>query len=186
MGRTGIDKKPTSGLVIVRKRGISGDTVCSLRNHGGLDRAVYAFSAEEAAWWQAETQMTVTPGMFGENLTIEFPSLEDALIGERWRCGSVELEVSAPRIPCRVFANFWNISDLVKRFTARGRPGCYLRVTEEGSVQAGSSIEIVSRPQHGVTVQVAFKALTTEPDLLNLLSEIKELPADVRDKLSNG
>jgi MOSC domain-containing protein YiiM len=77
-----------------------------------VDQAVYAYAAEDAAWWDQG------PGRFGENLTTEGIDVTGAVIGEHWRVGAVLLEVSVPRIPGTTFAGFWQAPDLVKRFTA--------------------------------------------------------------------
>lgn len=69
----------------------------------------------------------------------------------------------------------------IKRFTRAARPGAYLRVVERGEIRAGDPVEIVRRPDHGVTAAVAFRALTAEPELLPLLVPIEELPYYVRD-----
>ena len=44
----------------------------------------------------------------------------------------------------------------MKRFTAHGAPGAYLRVLQEGTVAAGDEIEVVHRPTHGVSVGRCF------------------------------
>jgi len=88
------------------------------------------------------------------------------------------LEVSSPRIPCRVFAGFWEVPDLIARFTKRAHPGAYLRVLEEGDLGAGDGITVTRRPGHGVTVGEVFRALTTEPTLLPRLLEAPELPTE--------
>jgi MOSC domain-containing protein YiiM len=51
-------------------------------------------------------------------------------------------------------------------FTAAGRPGAYLRVITPGAIRAGDSIEVVRQPDHDVTISLAFRATTTERDLL--------------------
>jgi MOSC domain-containing protein YiiM len=68
----------------------------------------------------------------------------------------------------------------VKRFTAVGRPGPYLRVVREGELSAGDTIEVVHRPGHGVTVTTMFRALTTERDLLPELLAVDDLAAVAR------
>jgi MOSC domain-containing protein YiiM len=105
-----------------------------------------------------------------------------AVIGERWLVGPVLLEVSRPRIPCTTFAGFWQAPDLVKRFTQRGAPGAYLRVLDEGDLQAGDPVEVVHRPAHGLTIGETFRALTTEPELLPRLLDAPELPVRIREK----
>ena len=70
----------------------------------------------------------------------------------------------------------------VKRFTADGRPGPYLRVTRPGVIAAGDEISVVHRPGHGVTVAMLFRALTTEKALLPRLVGIDGLGAKARAK----
>jgi MOSC domain-containing protein YiiM len=41
----------------------------------------------------------VGPGSFRENLTVTGIDLRETLVGDRWRVGSAELEVSEPRFP---------------------------------------------------------------------------------------
>mgnify|MGYP001355372860 CR=1 FL=1 len=180
MGRTGIDKRPVSGPVKAIRTGLVGDTVVDTAHHGGVDKAVYAYAREDAAWWERELGRPLPPGRFGENLSTEGVDVTGAVIGERWRIGSVLCEVSRPRTPCRVFAGFWDIPDLVKRFTERGWPGAYLRVLEEGEFAAGDAIEVVYRPDHGVTIGEVFRARTTEPALLPRLLEAPQLPESMR------
>jgi MOSC domain-containing protein YiiM len=91
------------------------------------------------------------------------------------------LEVSSPRIPCGTFQGWLNQAGWIKRFTLAARPGAYFRVIESGQVQAGDPIEIVSRPDHDVTVSVSLRALTIEPDLLPRLPAADALPRELRD-----
>jgi MOSC domain-containing protein YiiM len=172
---TAIDKRALPGRVAVHRLGVTGD-VQVFSGHGGPDQAVYAYAREDAAWWERELDRPLRPGMFGENLTTSGLDVTGAAIGERWRIGTVLVEVTSPRIPCRTFSGFWDVRDLIKRFTARGWPGAYLRVIEEGELAAGDPIEVVHRPEHGVTIGVAFRARTTEPDLLPRLLDASELP----------
>ncbi|HEU5271337.1 MAG TPA: MOSC domain-containing protein [Jatrophihabitans sp.] len=183
--RTGIDKRPASGPVGVRRLGVLGDTICDTVNHGGEDQAVYAYAIEDADWWQqelaGELHFTLRPGSFGENLTTRGLDVTGAVIGERWRIGSTILQVSVPRIPCSTFAAFWGVDRLVKRFTAAGRPGAYLRVLTEGQLSAGDPITVLDRPSHGLTIAQTFRALTGEHSLAPLLLAAPELPAEARE-----
>jgi len=89
--------------------------------------------------------------------------------------------VSSPRIPCGTFQGWLNQAGWIKRFTLAARPGTYLRVIESGQVQAGDPIEIMSRPDHDVTVSVSFLAFTIEPDLLPRLLAADALLRELRD-----
>ncbi|MER5536593.1 MOSC domain-containing protein [Streptomyces mirabilis] len=174
-GVTGIDKRPVDGPVRVTApgpkgvgaSGLAGDAVCDLRHHGGNDQAVYAVAREDLDDWGRELGRPLASGAFGENLTTQGLDVSGARIGERWRVGSeVVLEVTCGRIPCRTFQGHVGEQRWVKRFTQKGAPGAYLRVIEPGEIRAGDPIEVVRRPDHEVTVALAFRAETTERALL--------------------
>ncbi len=137
---TGIDKQPVERAYVGRL-GLVGDVVADVENHGGPDQAVYLYSREDYAWWEAELGAALAPGTFGENLTV--PSLGAApRPGDRLRIGGALLELTAPRIPCAVFADRMGEARWVKRFAAAGRPGAYARVLEEGDVAPGDPVEL--------------------------------------------
>jgi MOSC domain-containing protein YiiM len=129
----------------------------------------------------------VPDGQFGENLTTMGVDVNEAEVGERWRIGSAVFEVASVRIPCNDFKGWMGHSGFdnrgwVKRFTAEGRPGPYLRVVEEGLVQAGDEVAVVHRPGHGVTVTTMFRALTLEPEQLPRLLAVENLVPEARAK----
>ncbi|GAA0340779.1 MOSC domain-containing protein [Streptomyces olivoreticuli] len=172
---TGIDKRPADGPVAVAApgpkgiagSGLAGDTIVTLRHHGGDDQAVYAFAREDLDRWERELGRTLPNGAFGENFTTSGIDVNGALIGERWRVGpDLLLEVTSPRIPCRTFATWLGEAGWIKRFTQEAAPGAYLRVIEPGEVRAGDPVTVVHRPDHAVTVSFLFRASTTERALL--------------------
>ncbi|MFI1197618.1 MOSC domain-containing protein [Micromonospora sp. NPDC020750] len=181
-GRSGIDKRPVDGPVLLRADGVDGDFIAERAHHGGPDQTVYAYAEEDAAWWAAELGRAVREGGFGENLTTYAVDVTGAVIGERWLIGSALLQVTKPRTPCATFAGFWGVPGLIKRFTVRAAPGAYLRVLREGEVSAGDPVEVVDRPAHGVTIGEVFRAGTLEPELLPRLLDVPELPESVREK----
>ena len=163
-GVTAIDKRAVDGPVSVTRLGLAGDRQMDPKHHGGRDQALYAFAREDVVPWEVELGRTITPGSFGENLTIEGLDVSDALVGEQWRIGNdrpdaVLVEVTMPRTPCKTFATWIGEPDWIKRFTAHGKVGAYLRVITEGIVQAGDPVEVVRRPAHGVTVGQMFRRL---------------------------
>jgi MOSC domain-containing protein YiiM len=182
-GRTGIDKRPADTRVRVTAEGVEGDYIGNRAVHGGVDQAAYAYAREDAAWWSAELGRDIPPGGFGENLSTEEVEVTGAVIGERWAIGSAVFEVSAPRIPCMTFTGFLEVPDLIKRFTAHGASGAYLRVLVDGEVGAGDPVEVLDRPAHGVTIGETFRALTGERELLPRLLVATRLPEDVLAKV---
>jgi MOSC domain-containing protein YiiM len=183
--RTGIDKQPVAGRVAVRELGLDGDVQVNRRYHGGEGQAVYAYAQEDAEHWIAELGRELPPGRFGENLRTTGLDLRNAVLGERWRVGTALLEVTAWRIPCANFARFWDVPDLVKRFSAHGATGAYLRVLETGDIGAGDIVDVVFRPDHGITVERGFRITTTEkPTLPELAPALAFLPHKDQPKLA--
>ncbi|MEV5754967.1 MOSC domain-containing protein [Actinoallomurus sp. NPDC052308] len=186
-GTTGIDKRSVDGPVAVTAPGpkgtgavgLAGDRVYDVKHHGGADQAVYAYAREDLDRWAAELGRELPDGVFGENLTTSGLDVNGALIGERWRIGEqVLLEVSCPRIPCGTFQGWMEEQGWIKRFTRAALPGAYLRVIEPGEIQTGDPITVEDRPVHDVTVALAFRALTAEPDLLPKLLVAEALPEE--------
>jgi MOSC domain-containing protein YiiM len=150
--RTAIWKAPVAGRVRVRGTNVDGDEQGDLTVHGGVDKALYAYGAEDLAWWAAELGRELPPGSFGENLTVRGVDVSGAVVGERWRVGGTLLEVSQPRTPCFKLGIRMGSQLFPRRFAAAGRPGAYLRILAEGEVAAGDPVEVVHRPGHGLTV----------------------------------
>ncbi len=173
--QTGIDKRPISGAVRFENEQVHGDVIGDKSAHGGYDQAVYAYAREDADWWEQQIALTIENGRFGENLTTQGVDVSAAVIGERWRIGSVILEVSQPRIPCRTFAGFWKRPSLIKEFMAAGKPGTYLRIIQEGEITAGDEIEIIHLPSHGITIADVYAAKNGERSKVEEIALVKEL-----------
>ncbi len=180
-GRTGIDKRSVSGAIEFKDNGVVGDRVIDTNVHGGYEQAVYAYAREDAQWWEKEINEEIPAGRFGENLTTEGIDVNAALIGEQWKIGSVILEVSQPRIPCRVFAGFWKRATLIKDFTQAGRPGTYLRIIQEGRAQAGDSIEVIFKPDHTITISDLFAAKSGERSKINQIKDVTYLSTEFKE-----
>jgi MOSC domain-containing protein YiiM len=151
--KTGIYKLPAGGRLEVVSDGLVDDRQADLAVHGGPNKAVYAYGTEDYAWWEAELGREMTPGLFGENLTVEGLDPSHAEIGERWQAGSALLEVAEPRQPCSKLAAKMEDRLFVRRFAKALRLGAYLRVVEPGELGAGDEVEVVERPGHGVTIE---------------------------------
>jgi MOSC domain-containing protein YiiM len=182
MRPSAIDKRPVDGQVAARRLGIDGDQHGDRRHHGGVDKAVYAYAYEDLRAWADMLDRSLKPGQFGENLTTLGLDVTGAVIGERWGIGEAVLEVSCPRIPCRTFAGFLGEPRWVRRFTAYGAPGAYLRVVEEGRLGRGDTVSVLDRPGHGLTVGEAFRALTGDHAGAARLLEAPQLPARAHEK----
>jgi MOSC domain-containing protein YiiM len=150
--RTAIWKHPVAGRVRVRGTGVDGDEQGNPEVHGGPDKALYAYAAEDYRWWGGQLERAPAAGTFGENLTVGGVDVSGAEVGERWRVGGTLLEVAQPRIPCFKLGIRMGSQRFPRRFAAAGRPGAYLRILAEGEVAVGDPVEVVHRPGHGLTV----------------------------------
>jgi MOSC domain-containing protein YiiM len=171
---TGIDKRPVDGPVRVDRNGVAGDSIAALEDHGGPDQAVYAYAAEDLAFWAGELGKPVGPGNVGENLTVSGIDCTGAVLGERWQVGDAVLRVRAARTPCRTFAAFIEVPDMIKRFIAAGRPGAYLAVEQPAVIRAGDPVRVLSRPEHGVTVADLAAAMTVDRDRFDLVLRARD------------
>ena len=176
-GRTGIDKEPVSGAIEFKDNSVAGDSVIDRKAHGGYDKAVYAYAIEDAKWWEGVIGRELRNGSFGENLTVQGIDLNASLIGERWSVGSCILEVSEPRIPCRVFAGFWDRPTLIKEFTEAKRSGTYLRIIEAGRISAGDEIKVIAKPDHEISVLDIFEAKAGNREKIQEIVQVTELSA---------
>ncbi|HEY2074971.1 MAG TPA: MOSC domain-containing protein [Streptosporangiaceae bacterium] len=185
-GRSAIDKRPVAGPVAVGPLGLDGDECADKQDHGGLEQALYAYAREDLDWWTEQLGRELTSGTFGENLTTAGIDVSAALIGETWRVGSALVQVTAPRIPCVTFKSWLDEPHWVKRFADAGRPGAYLRILSEGSVQAGDDLTVLSRPDQAVTVAESMRACYGDRELMTRLLQVAgrsskwdEIAADV-------
>ncbi len=153
---TGIFKRPCDGAVDVTHLGLEGDSVVDTSVHGGFDQAVYVYHKEDYDWWSDQLGKTIEYGMFGENLTIAGMENIDWVIGDRIAINNVELEISAPRMPCFKLAVRMNDNQFIKKFVKACRPGAYARVIKGGMLQAGDSMTLVRTTMDYASVKEVF------------------------------
>jgi len=150
---TGIFKEPVSGPVILRRLDLDGDQQADLSVHGGPDKAAYAYPSEHYPYWKKELPgMDLPPGMFGENFTTEGLNEENTHIVDRFRIGGAIVTITQPRTPCYKLGIKFGRDEMVKRFLVSMRSGFYLRVLEEGRVEAGDAIERIHLDENEVAV----------------------------------
>jgi MOSC domain-containing protein YiiM len=144
---TGFFKSPIEDPVFVDTTNIAGDGQADLKHHGGIDKAVLAYSADHYPQWRDELRLPDLPhGAFGENLTIAGLDEASVCIGDICRIDAVTFEVSQPRQPCWKLARRWRMHELIAAVVRTGRTGWYLRVLEQGWIDPGIPVELLERP----------------------------------------
>lgn len=174
---TGFFKTPIEGPVFVGTKNLADDGQADLKNHGGIDKAVLAYSADHYPKWRDELGVPDMPyGAFGENLTIAGLSEESVYIGDIFRIGTVTFEVSQPRQPCWKLARRWRMHELVRLVVHNGRSGWYLRVLEQGWIEAQMPVILIERPNHAWSIARTNEILHHRKTDLALTLELADVP----------
>src|SRR3954466_10323620 len=135
---TGVFKSPVSGPRRVRKLNVDGDGQGDLGGHGGEQRAVFVYQLDSYPHWERELgRDDLVHGQFGENFTIDGLADAEVCIGDRYRIGTAVFEVTQPRVTCYRLGIRLAQPRMPALLVAHGRPGFYLRVLDEGEVEAG-------------------------------------------------
>ncbi|MBZ5562595.1 MAG: MOSC domain-containing protein [Acidobacteriia bacterium] len=177
---TGIFKLPVNGPVRVHALNLEGDGQADLANHGGPNKAVYAYAWNNAQFWkQTLGRDDLHPGSFGENLTVDEFAEDTVAVGDELAIGTARFVVTQPRIPCFKLGIAMGLPAFPKMFLESGRTGFYLRVLDEGIVRAGDNIQKVdNREPARVTVRelaAAVQTLQASDDLLRRIRSLRAL-----------
>jgi ferredoxin-NADP reductase/MOSC domain-containing protein YiiM len=139
--RTAIWKSPVTGRQMVHKLNVDGDGQADLAGHGGENRAVFVYQIDSYQYWERFLgRNDFTFGQFGENFTVEGLADTEVCIGDRYRIGSAEFEVTQPRVTCFRVGIRMNEPRMPSLLVEHHRPGFYFRVLQEGEVGANDDI----------------------------------------------
>jgi ferredoxin-NADP reductase/MOSC domain-containing protein YiiM len=191
---TGVWKQPVEGPAMVRRLNIDGDGQGDLAGHGGEQRAVLVYQIESYRYWQRHFgRDDLGYGAFGENLTVDGLPDDEVCIGDRYRIGEAEFEVTQPRVTCYRVGMRLGEPQLPALLVSHHRPGFYLRVIREGHVQAGDEI-VKTRSGPGALSVAATDALLylpgRDPAMLRVATRIPAMSPgwrqSFRDLLDGG
>jgi ferredoxin-NADP reductase/MOSC domain-containing protein YiiM len=150
---TGAWKTPVVGSRMVRRLNIDGDGQGDLGGHGGENRAVLVYQLDSYRHWAKEFGRTdLTPGLLGENLTVDGLPDDEVCIGDRYRIGHAVFEVTQPRVTCYRAGMRIGEPRMAALLVSHRRPGFYCRVITEGEVEAGQEIVKISTGPEQLTV----------------------------------
>jgi MOSC domain-containing protein YiiM len=152
-----IFRQAVFGPVELGSRGIVGDQVADRVNHGRPSQAVCVHPIEHYKYWNEQFKLetegqTLGPGSVGENWTIEGGNEFTVCVGDTYSIGSSEVQVSGPRGPCWKQERKLKLPGFLKRAIESLRTGFYLQVLQCGTVQAGDTWRLKSRPNAWLTV----------------------------------
>ena len=168
--RTGIFKEPVEGRVMLRTLNLDGDKQADLTVHGGPDKAVYAYPIEHYEYWRRMfTNIEMSTGMFGENLTVDGLKESEVSIGDVFQIGSSKVIATQPRMPCYKLGVKFGRMDILKMFLASGRSGIYFKVLEEGEVGAGDTIEQIRKDPNGITISDVVRLYASDKEDIKMM-----------------
>jgi ferredoxin-NADP reductase/MOSC domain-containing protein YiiM len=175
---TGIWKQPVGGPVMARRLNLDGDGQGDLLGHGGEQRAVMVYQAESYEHWRRSLDRPdLEWGAFGENFTVDGLSDDTVCIGDRYRIGEAEFEVTQPRTTCYRVGLRLDEPQMPALLVAHHRPGFYLRVLREGEVRAGDDITKIQSGPEQVSVAAADALLYLPDGDVDAMRRLLDVPA---------
>ncbi|MGB5236746.1 MAG: MOSC domain-containing protein [Flavobacteriaceae bacterium] len=157
---TGIYKSPVEGHIYLKSEHVENDLIADRKVHGGIHKACYLFSSQEYSYWKPlYPNLDWDWGMFGENLTVDGLDESAVFIGDIYKIGTAEVEVSQPREPCFKLGVRFGNQGILAQFIERSFPGFYVRILKEGKVSHGDPISLISRSPVELTIKEFFELL---------------------------
>jgi len=150
---TGVWKHSVAGPRMVRRLNIDGDGQGDRNGHGGEQRAVLVYQIASYRYWQRYFgRDDFSYGQFGENLTVDGLPDDEVCIGDRYRIGEAEFEITQPRVTCYRVGLRLGEPEMPALLVSHHRPGFYMRVITEGNIQAGDQIIKIRTGPQALTV----------------------------------
>jgi ferredoxin-NADP reductase/MOSC domain-containing protein YiiM len=163
---------------MVRKLDIDGDAQADLAGHGGEQRAVFVYQMDSYHYWESFLgRNDFTLGQFGENFTVEGLPDNEVCIGDRYRIGGAEFEVTQPRVTCYRVGIRMNEPRMPALLVEHHRPGFYFRVLQEGEVGAGDDIVKISDGPEQISVAEVDALLYLPGQTREQLERVLRIPA---------
>src|SRR5580700_9060921 len=168
--RTSVWKSPVDGRRMVGKLDIDG--------HGGEHRAVFVYQMDSYHYRERFlVRNDFTFGEFGENFTVEGLPDNEVCIGDRYRIGGAEFEVTQPRVTCYRVGIRMNEPRMPALLVAHHRPGFYFRVLQEGEVGAGDDIVKIADGPERISVADVDGLLYLPGHSAEQLQRVLQIPA---------
>ena len=174
---TGFFKKPVNEKIFLDELGFRGDGVGDSRIHGGKDLAVCAYFVDHFPHWKKELDREIKPGAFGENLSLAGINETQMNIGDIYRLGEAEIEVSQPRQPCHKLNKVFDLQAMACKVQTTGYTGCYLRVKKTGWVKPDSVFEKIKEGLGKISIEMVNVLMFKEKKNLDLLRKVASLQA---------
>ena len=160
IAETGIFKNPTTEPIFLGLEDVENDAVVDRKYHGGIEQAVYAYSANHYEYWKKlYPHLAFNFGMFGENLTISDFDETTICVGDVYQLGTALVEVTKPREPCYKLIFRFQDEAIVKQFWNTTFSGVYFKVIQTGTVNKGDVLQLIEKAQNKPTIAEVYESL---------------------------
>ena len=170
--QTGMFKKPVLEEVFLTKTGLLGDEVSDKKNHGGPEKALFAYPIAHYTYFKEMEDLSMEYGGMGENLAVLEMDELNVCIGDRYQYGEAIIEVSQPRQPCWKPARRYQRKDLALKIQESGKTGWYFRVLKEGLVSGESDLHLIERPHPEWSIAVCNNVMHVQKENFPLVDEL--------------
>lgn len=174
---TGMFKELVSGKLFLGETGLRGDEVADTVNHGGPEKAIFAYPIAHYTYFAEQEGLEMVAGGMGENLSVLEMDELTVCIGDQYRFGEAIIEVSQPRQPCWRPARRYRRKDLALKIQDSGKTGWYYRVLEEGYVSGEADLDLIERPYPEWSIAACNSVMHYQKDDLVLTDELASCPA---------
>lgn len=175
--RTGIFKKRITERVHVGHDGIVGDEHGDTRVHGGPEKAVHQYAAENYVQLSEafpQSAVALAAGSLGENISASGISEHNVHIGDIFQVGNAIMQVSQPRSPCWKINHRFDVERMSVYVAQSMITGWYYRVLQAGFIREGDAITLLERQTDRFSIRRFWEVqLARRPaveDLLELAS----------------
>lgn len=169
---SGMFKNVVHEKMWLSKNGIEGDQVADKKNHGGPEKAVFAYPTSHYDYWKNDLEIQIGIGAMGENIAVTPINEETVCIGDVYQFGEAIIQVSQPRRPCWKPARRFKVVDFALRIQNTGRTGWYYRVLQEGFVQEKQEMTLMERPYPKWTIANCNEVMYIKKDDVDLAREL--------------
>ncbi|MFW6257737.1 MAG: MOSC domain-containing protein [Prolixibacteraceae bacterium] len=163
----------------VIETGLVNDNQADKKHHGGPDKAIHHYASEHYQYWKNIPGITkpevLYEGRFGENISTVGMDESSVCIGDKYRVGSVVLEVSQARQPCWKLNLRFGHPDMSRMVQDSLRTGWYYRVLEEGRLQAGDAFTLLERNWPEWSLKRLLHVLYLDTQNKKLLEEMTQI-----------
>ena len=152
---SGIKKYPVSKAYLT-KTGFKEDFQADLLHHGGVNKALFLFSAltyEKINSFYDNIFDMKNMAYFGENLILSDICEKDICVGDILKIGQTRVQITQPRQPCWKLSANTNEKSMTNFIFNSGLTGWYAKVLEEGFICSNDEVILEKRIHKNLNIE---------------------------------